>query len=81
MSRRSAESLHDRAAMLPDGPAREGRLIAARDVLARSCSACWGYGPQARLDGHRWNGAGPEAPCPDCGARASDHHAPVGGAR
>ena len=80
MSRKSAESLHDRAAMLPEGPTRTGRLIAARDVLARACEHCWGYGPQARIDGHRWNGAGPDAACPSCGAKASDHYAPVGGA-
>lgn len=44
-----------------------------------ACPACRGFGPQARVDGWRWDSAGSDAPCPDCGAKASDHHLRVVG--
>lgn len=46
------------------------------------CPACRGFGPSARVDGWRWDSAGGDAPCPDCGAKAIDHHLRVvGGGR
>lgn len=50
----------------------EGRLRVAIDVIGREiCFACRGLGAQARADGYRFDGAGPDCPCPDCGAKAS----------
>lgn len=47
-----------------------------------SCPACRGFGPQARIDGYRWDSAGTDTACPDCGATAEDHHLrAVGGGR
>lgn len=49
----------------------EGRLRVAIDVIGREiCPECRGYGAQARRDGYRYDSAGPDCPCPDCGARA-----------
>lgn len=54
----------------------EGRLRVALDVIGRElCRECRGYGAQARVDGYRYDSAGPDCPCPSCGATAS------GGAR
>lgn len=48
----------------------------------RERCACKGFGPHARPDGYRFDSAGVDAPCPDCGAKASDHHLRVvGGGR
>lgn len=60
----------------------QGRLNVAIERIDRrirqSC-ACKGFGPQARIDGYRWDSAGVDAPCPDCGATAGDHHLRVVG--
>lgn len=63
----------------------QGRLNVAIERIDRrirqSC-ACKGFGPSARPDGYRFDSAGVDAPCPDCGAKASDHHLRVvGGGR
>ena len=57
----------------------EGRLRVAIDVIGREiCPHCRGYGPSARVDGYRYDSAGPDCPCPTCGTKASDSW---GGAR
>lgn len=40
----------------------------AHDTTA--CPDCRGYGPQARADGHRFDGAGLDFPAPCCGTTA-----------
>lgn len=35
-----------------------------------TCPDCRGHGPAARIDGHRFDSAGPDFPCPDCGVTA-----------
>lgn len=43
-------------------------MIARSEMLC----PCGGHGPHARPDGARFDSAGPDCPCPTCGARASD---------
>ncbi len=93
----AAQALLDRASRMPEGPERDGRIRAASTTLEQCsralrsiawpqgaevvCLACRGLGAQARADGWRYDGAGAGFPCPDCGAKASDHHKTGGGAR
>lgn len=69
--RTSSPAWRDDSATTPDLPPERSE-----------CPACRGYGPSARVDGWRWDSSGVDAPCPDCGAKAIDHHLRVvGGGR
>lgn len=41
-----------------------------RRLSTTPCPSCGARGPQARKDGHRYDGAGLDYPCPDCGTTA-----------
>jgi hypothetical protein len=53
--------------------------MADDNPVAPSCPHCHGKGPRARVDGHRWDSAPADAPCPTCGARSpqGERHAAI----
>lgn len=50
------------------------RGVRARAAGEPRCSACGDLGPCAREDGHRYDGAGLDCRCPDCGVSTQDVH-------